>query len=218
MTSMLKACEELCTAKRLRKLLGIVLKVGNRLNKAGNDSVTSKTAFSILSLTELNQVKAYDNKTTILTYIAMLIFKTSNEDFLNLREELPNVIKSQKMSLNFYAQLKDLSQKVDEMFKLALTLVPAGSENSGDERDAELLKLHNTSLGRFIIEAKETLLSLQDNHEVLKTRYENVLEYFAEKEMSPSTLFSCITSFCDDLESVKMTFTKKSSRRGGSWN
>ena len=46
----------------------------------------------------------------------MLIHKTSNKDLLNLREEVPNVIKSQKMSLNFGAQLKDLSQKVDEMF------------------------------------------------------------------------------------------------------
>ena len=221
MATMLGACKELCTSVRLRKFLGVVLKVGNRLNKAGNDRISSKTAFSISSLLELNQVKAWDKKTTILSYIVALIHKASNGEILNVRNDLPNVIKSQKMSLNFEGQLQDLSKQIDKMFQTALILAPPDFETRQEEpntRSTELLKLRASPLGTFVLDAKQRLLSLQANHNVVTTGYEHVLEYFAESEMPPNTLFTCITSFCDNLESVKATLAKlKTSKGVRSW-
>jgi hypothetical protein len=220
MATMLGACKELCTSVRLRKFLGVVLKVGNRLNKAGNDRISSKTAFSISSLPELNQVKAWDKKTTILSYIVALIHKASNGEILNVRNDLPNVIKSQKMSLNFEGQLQDLSQQIDKMFQTALILAPPDFETRQEESNTstELIKLRASPLGTFVLDAKQRLLSLQANHNVVTTGYVHVLEYFAESEMSPNTLFTCITSFCDDLEAVKATLAKlKTSKGVGSW-
>ena len=218
MATMLEACKELCKSERLRKFLGVVLKVGNRLNKAGNDRISSKTAFSISSLPELNQVKAWDKKTTILSYIVALIYKASNGEILNIRNDLPNVFKGQKMSLNFDVQLQDLASQIDSMFQTAWTLLTPDFEKTQDESNVELEKLRTSSLGIFVLDAKQVLLSLQADHNMITTGYKDVLEYFAESDMSPNSLLTCIVSFCDDLESVKLTLAKhKTSRGGGSW-
>ncbi len=57
----IKACAEIVSSVRFRKILGIILKVGNRLNNAGeeieSDSTTDANGFSVESLSKLNQVK-----------------------------------------------------------------------------------------------------------------------------------------------------------------
>ena len=50
-----KACDELKESVRLRKLLCIVLNIGNRLNTAGPTKKGKAGAFTIESLLKLNQ-------------------------------------------------------------------------------------------------------------------------------------------------------------------
>ena len=54
-----KACDELKESVSLRKLLGIVLNIGNRLNTAGPTRKGKAGAFTIKSLLKLNQAKAF---------------------------------------------------------------------------------------------------------------------------------------------------------------
>ena len=56
-----KACDEISNSVRLRKLFGIVLNIGNRLNTAGPGQKRKAGAFSIKSLLKLNQAQKFKN-------------------------------------------------------------------------------------------------------------------------------------------------------------
>ena len=65
------ACEEVLGSRRLRRLLTIVLKIGNTLNAGG--SAPTVEAFTLDSLLKLEHAKAFDNRTTILQYLVAVI-------------------------------------------------------------------------------------------------------------------------------------------------
>jgi hypothetical protein len=67
------ACDELKNSDHFRKLLGIVLNLGNHLNTAGTTGKQKAGAFSLNSLLELSQAKAFDKKTTFLQYVVLVV-------------------------------------------------------------------------------------------------------------------------------------------------
>lgn len=64
------ACDDVRTSAKFKKVLKTILKVGNALNDDAD-----QVAFSIASLPTLAAAKAFDNKTSILQYVVMLIQK-----------------------------------------------------------------------------------------------------------------------------------------------
>ncbi len=62
------ACDDVKLSAKFKKVLKTILKVGNTLN----DGVNSR-AFSIESLLKLQATKAFDNKTSILHYVIMVM-------------------------------------------------------------------------------------------------------------------------------------------------
>ncbi|CAN0208072.1 unnamed protein product, partial [Ectocarpus fasciculatus] len=64
------ACLDVRLSRRLKKLLGIILKLGNQLNEVPRTGQT--TGFTLDSLLKLNTAKAFDKKTSILHYLVML--------------------------------------------------------------------------------------------------------------------------------------------------
>merc|ERR1719253_1355632 len=88
-----KACDELSNSVRLRKIFGIVLNIGNRLNTAGQTGQKRKAgSFTLKSLLKLNQAKAFDNKTTFLHYLVLVVQRNS-EALLDFKDDLPTVSK-----------------------------------------------------------------------------------------------------------------------------
>ena len=77
------ACDDVKLSLRLKKLLAIILKIGNQLNHGGSEA----HAFTIESLLKLNQSKAFDRKTSILHYL-VLVVKKNDESLLKFKEDI----------------------------------------------------------------------------------------------------------------------------------
>jgi len=127
-----QACDEILTSNRLLKLLGVILKVGNRLNHAGVETIkTNAGGFAIESLRKLNQVKAWDKKTTLMMYISSIIQRW-NCSLMDVKDELSNVLKSQKVS-DYILTLCGLEEQLVDVRKTVLSLQANGPEDCEDE-------------------------------------------------------------------------------------
>ena len=214
------ACDELRNSSRLRKLLGIVLNVGNRLNTAGTTRKGKAGAFSIESLLKLNQAKAFDKKTTFLHYV-VLVVQRHNESLSCFKEDLPHVLQSDKIywdqCLN---DLEEVENQLENMRKIALNEVNGKKKRKGKkhnidddemsqhsmslEQEVEILR--STQIGIFTLDAIKIVSSLRENVEITKTKYGKLLEYFGEegeKMMMPHELFKIIVTFTKDFDNAK---------------
>jgi len=214
------ACDELKNSVRLRKLLGIVLNVGNRLNTAGTTRKGKAGAFSIESLLKLNQAKAFDKKTTFLHYV-VLVVQRHNESLSCFKEDLTHVLQSDKIywdqCLN---DLEEVENQLENMRKIALNEVNGKKKRKGKRQhvdddemsqqsmslEQEVEALRSTQIGIFTLDAIKIVSSLRENVEITKTKYAKLLEYFGEegeKMMMPHELFKIIVTFTKDFDSAK---------------
>lgn len=229
-----KACDELRNSIRLRKLLGIVLNIGNRLNTAGSTRKGNAGAFTIESLLKLNQAKAFDKKTTFLQYIIMVV-KRHNIDLVNFKDDLQSVLKADKIYWDqIENDLEEVESQLENVRKIALHEV-FGKKPSwvrrkmkkGNEDDIshesmsledEVQALRSTSIGIFTLQAIKIVSNLRENVEGTRTKFRKLLEYFGEdekKKMHPHNLFEIMCSFIKDFESAKdqVAELEKSKRR-----
>lgn len=229
-----KACDELRNSIRLRKLLGIVLNIGNRLNTAGPTRKGKAGAFTIESLLKLNQAKAFDKKTTFLQYIIMVV-KRHNIDLVDFKDDLQSVLKADKIYWDqIENDLEQVESQLENVRKIALHEV-FGKKPSwvrrkmkkGNEDDIshesmsledEVQALRSTSIGIFTLQAIKIVSNLRENVEGTRTKFRKLLEYFGEdekKKMHPHNLFEIMCSFIKDFESAKdqVAELEKSKRR-----
>lgn len=186
---------------RLRKILGIILKVGNRLNKAGEDTESTYSSpeangFSVESLSKLNQVKACDKQTTVLSYIGSLI-QRSNPSLLDVKDDLPHIFKAHSISSDHDKALKNLEKQLSN----ARSTLSTEDQDCGSSISDELpSSIHVTN---FIEEATISLTATYKANEEAKRKFTHVLEYFStEKDLSPIFLFGVVASFCKEIEAV----------------
>ena len=212
-----KSCDELHDSVRLRKLLGIVLNIGNRLNTAGPTRKGKAGAFTIESLLKLSQAKAFDKKTTFLHYIVMVV-RRNNETLVNFKNDLPSVLKSDKIYWDQCENdLEEVENQLENVRKIALHEVYGKKrtfgQNKGREDDdmsqgsmtleAEVEALRSTKIGLFTLDAIKRVSSLRENVERTKRKFIKLLEYFGEedkKKMSPHELFKIIVTFSKDFD------------------
>jgi Formin Homology 2 Domain/Subunit CCDC53 of WASH complex len=216
------ACDELSHSNRLRQLLGIILQFGNRLNTAGVNSKGKAGAFTLDSLLKLKEAKAFDKKTTFLHYI-ILIVQRNNELLLKYYDDLPTVLKADKV---FWDQcLQDLEEvenqlenvrrislyeaKQKKQFKLRKAADPNDDDDSlGDMElslEEEVESLRSTPSGVFTLGAIKQVSALRDKIDRTKAKFVRVLEYFGEdtRKMQPHELFSIISVFTRDFLKAK---------------
>lgn len=181
-----RGCDEILRSQKLKRLLGTILKIGNHLNQAGvipksNDTV----AFELESLAKLKQVKAWDRKTTVLSYISSILFKW-NEPVLSIKDELPNVLKVLSFNENDYEEsLTTLTQQMNAIQKIMSDIDDIAPST------------------KFFLDAAGALDDLNKSNMMLKRKFGEVLEYLAEtSNLKPIELFSTLSSFCNDIEST----------------
>jgi hypothetical protein len=215
------ACDELCNSVRLRKLLGIVLTFGNRLNTAGNGKHRAG-AFTLDSLLKLNQAKAFDKKTTFLHYI-VLIVQRNNELLLRFKDDIPTVFKADRVYWDqCINDLEEVEHQLENVRKIALyqarqaTMYRLRKKKreedeeslSSDENELSLEEeveaLRASPIGMFTLSAIKYVSSLRDRVDETKAKYSRLLEYFGEEgNMQPHELFTTIVSFSRDFDNAK---------------
>lgn len=225
-----KACDELSSSIRLRKLLGIVLNVGNRLNTAGVSGKSKAGAFKLDSLLKLNHAKAFDKKTTFLHYI-VLVVQRNNELLLRFKDDLPTVMKADRVYWDQVEQdLEEVENQLENVRQVALHQARLVTrrwrkkkkqqqqqrqrETEDDdslsdcslslEEEVELLRA--TEIGVFTLGAIKKVSALRDKVETTKLKFSKLLEYFGEEESGdsqPHDVFNIIVTFCRDFEKAK---------------
>lgn len=229
-----KACDELSNSVKLRKLFGIVLNVGNRLNTAGPSDKRKARAFSIQSLLKLNQAKAFDNKTTFLQYV-VLVVQRNNEKLLNFSDDLPTVAKADKIYWDqCINELEEMETQLEIVRKLALheanakrniyTLPKKRSAQDDDESEnlnidedmsleEEVSLLRSTKIGMFALGAIKKVSQLRERVDIAKDKFSRLLEYFGEDgdnaKMDVHELFAIINTFSRDFEAAREVVNKQ---------
>jgi hypothetical protein len=214
------ACDELSNSTRLRQLLGIVLQFGNRLNTAGAKNKSKAGAFTLDSLLKLSQAKAFDKKTTFLHYV-VLIVQRNNELLLNFTDDLPTVLKADKVFWDqCLSDLEEVENQLENVRRISLhearvkqqfRLSRKGEDDDDSLGDLELTleeeveSLRATPTGLFTLSAIKQVSALRDKVEDTRAKFNKVLEYFGQDEqsMQPHELFTLFCTFCGDFNKAK---------------
>ena len=211
-------CDELQHSTRLRQLLGIVLQFGNRLNTAGKSKERKAGAFTLDSLLKLSQAKAFDKKTTFLHYVVMIVHR-NNETLLNFTDDLPNVMKADKVYWDQCLQdLEGVESQLENVRRISLHEARVKKQqynnNHGDDEslsDVELTLeeevecLRSTPTGLFTLSAIKQVSALRDKVEATRNKFYRALEYFGENtdSMQPHELFNIFCVFGRDFNKAK---------------
>lgn len=233
MFSIETACDELSNSVRLRKLFGIVLNIGNRLNTAGPGQKRNAGAFSVKSLLKLNQAKAFDNKTTFLHYVVLVVQRNS-EALLDFKNDLPTVSKADKIYWDqCVTELEEVETQLENVRRLALHEAKSNKivyslpnkakqpdvDNDSDDLSVESMSLEDevallrsTKIGMFALSAIRKVSQLRERVDTAKGKFSSLLEYFGESDsskMQPHQLFEIITTFCRNFDKAREQVDKR---------
>mmetsp|Transcript_26128 Transcript_26128/g.72030 ORF Transcript_26128/g.72030 Transcript_26128/m.72030 type:complete len:1119 (+) Transcript_26128:537-3893(+) len=197
-----KACEEIMSSGRLRKLLGVILELGNRLNTEGQSATKEKAAaIRLESLARLSQGKAFDRKTTFLQFIVNSL-RRSEPDMLQLQEDLPSLRQAERVDLDqMIEDVAQLEARVADIRQMALRM-------SGDavSSEVEVELLSSSRIGRFALDSSLKMAALYHEVESAKLAHNGLVHYFGEGVGSSNTatpsILSTVSSFWGDLESA----------------
>ena len=202
-----RACDDVKMSLRLKKVMKSILKVGNQLNH--NESNGNKAVgFRLDSLAKLKNAKAFDNKTSVLQYIIMLIHR-SDESTLQWYEDMANVQSASRCGL------EDAVGEVDKIVKglegaksitdsLSGVDIAEGGCSMGHEADSLF-----TGYRAFLQEASAGIDSLSQLKVLVQAKYGSVVEYFGEDRSLPShTLFSMLQTFSNDFKEAQQAHAR----------
>ncbi|XP_044737044.1 disheveled-associated activator of morphogenesis 1 isoform X2 [Chrysoperla carnea] len=230
--SVMEASREVARSRRLRRLLELVLALGNYMNRGARGNATG---FRLASLNRLADTKSSAAKGTTLLHYLVQILEKKFKDILKLDEELTHVRDAAKVSLG------ELEKDVRQL--------RAGLKEVG--REIEYHRAHMTPpnpADRFVPVMREfqatatcRLAELDDQFTDMKTRFDRAVRLFGEDPtaIQPDEFFGIfdafLTAFADahqdnenmrkrqeeeekrakqEAELKKRTMERKSSREG----
>lgn len=198
-----QACAELRNSVRLRKLLGIILFLGNRLNLAGMEDKVPAAGLTLDSLSKLDQVKAFDEaKTTFLQYMVKIVGR-NKPDLLSFKDDLASVLKAERLSWD-REQLCLINGRIERVRSLALRHARQTASNSNRHvLNEDVLLLRTTRVGMFVVNAEKTLSQIQEKANELDAQFEDLMVYFSATSMQPNDLFRTIAAFVRSVDKAR---------------
>uniref|UniRef100_A0A673LX57 Formin-like protein 2 n=1 Tax=Sinocyclocheilus rhinocerous TaxID=307959 RepID=A0A673LX57_9TELE len=164
------------SSQKLKKILEIILALGNYMNSSKRGAVYG---FKLQSLDLLLDTKSTDRKVTLLHYIANVV-KEKYQQVSLFYNELNYVEKAAAVSLeNVLLDVKELQRGMDLTRR----------ENS--------MHGHNTMLRDFIQQNENKLKKLQDDAKIAQDAFDEVVKFFGEnsKTTPPSVFFPVFVRF-----------------------
>jgi len=223
------ACQEVRSSERLRKLMAIILTVGNQINTGGEGN-SQAAGFSLDALLKLDEAKAFDKKTSVLFYLVKLI-KENDEDLLKFTADITNVPEAQGLMIDsLFGDLKQMSSELGETQKTADEEADRLKDENGKfinysrkkslaELQAQKTSVHQkdgvdhfnmmesedelTDMQFFAKRAKAIMDESFEAAEEMKSSYLNLLRYFGEDEKMPSgDFFATLNRFLGSFEAA----------------
>lgn len=202
------ACEEVKCSKKFAKVLELILLFGNYMNSGSKNG--QAFGFEIGFLTKLNNTKDFENKRTLLHYIAETIEKKF-PDALTFNEDLLHVDKAARVSMETVQ--KTLKQIRNSLKNLESDLANNKIPQSDDDRFADVM-------GKFADQSRQQIEILEKMQTQMETMYKDLGEYFAfdVNKYTMEEFFSDIKTFKDlfyeaHKENVKIRDETEKSQR-----
>uniref|UniRef100_A0A8C0BVZ9 Formin like 2 n=1 Tax=Buteo japonicus TaxID=224669 RepID=A0A8C0BVZ9_9AVES len=164
------------SSQKLKKILEIILALGNYMNSSKRGAVYG---FKLQSLDLLLETKSTDRKQTLLHYISNVV-KEKYQHVSLFYNELHYVEKAAAVSLeNVLLDVKELQRGLD-LTKREYTMHD-----------------HNTMLKEFIQNNEGKLKKLQDDAKIAQDAFDDAVKYFGEnpKTTPPSVFFPVFVRF-----------------------
>lgn len=113
-----KACNEVRSSERLRKMFAMILTLVNQIN-TGGDGGNLALGFNLEALLKLGEAKAFDKKTSVLEYLAKLI-RRNDEELLNFKDDLGMVPEAEGVILDgIVGDMKALNEELQVVSETA---------------------------------------------------------------------------------------------------
>ncbi|XP_055636774.1 disheveled-associated activator of morphogenesis 1 isoform X2 [Toxorhynchites rutilus septentrionalis] len=193
--NVMEASREVARSRRLRKLLELVLALGNYMNRGARGNASG---FRLASLNRLADTKSSAFKGTTLLHYLVQIIEKKFKDILLLEEDLPHVKEASKVSLG-------------EMDK-DITMLRAGLAEVNRE-----IEFHRSSgvpqpgdrflpvMREFHAQASVRFAELEDQFQDMKTRFDRAVRLFGEdgSVVQPDEFFGIFDGFLSALMEAK---------------
>ncbi|XP_055611240.1 disheveled-associated activator of morphogenesis 1-like isoform X2 [Uranotaenia lowii] len=193
--SVMEASREVARSRRLRKLLELVLALGNYMNRGARGNASG---FRLSSLNRLADTKSSAVKGTTLLHYLVQIVEKKFKDILLLEDDLPHVKEASKVSLG--EMEKDIS-----MLRAGLAEVnreiefhrSSGAQQPGDRFLPVMREFHAQASVRFS--------ELEDQFQDMKTRFDRAVRLFGEDGavVQPDEFFGIFDGFLTALIEAK---------------
>lgn len=156
----MEASREVARSRRLRKLLELVLAVGNYMNRGPRGNASG---FRLASLNRLADTKSSSAKGTTLLHYLVQIVNTKFKDLLRLEEDIPHIKEASKVNLG--EMEKDISILRTGIAEVAREIDfhrNMGNTQTGDRFLPVMREFHSSASVRFA--------ELEDKFQDMKTR------------------------------------------------
>ena len=223
-TTLINSCEEVQKSVRLRKLMAMILMLGNRINTGGEGNMAH--GFTLDALLKLDEAKAFDKKTSVLQYLVKLV-KANEPDLLNVHEEMPSIGPAENVIVDgLVSELNELHSQLNSVKGTAAAegkrirkgKDPLGKLSPLDRlrqqktkiKDIEGVNMYNkaeavdlTAMEKFTMYADKRTKEGFARIEEVQENFKGVLTYFGENPaMTSSDFFGTLNKFVAAFDSA----------------
>lgn len=194
-TNVMEASREVARSRRLRKLLELVLALGNYMNRGARGNASG---FRLASLNRLADTKSSSVKGTTLLHFLVQIVERKFKDLLKLDEDIPHVREAAKVSLG--EMEKDISMLRNGLTEVSREIEfnrSAGTPPPGD-RFLPVMR-------EFQAQATVRFAELEDQFQDMKTRFDRAVRLFGEdgSVIQPDEFFGIFDHFLNSFAEAK---------------
>jgi hypothetical protein len=196
----------LIRSARFRKILGIILSLGNRLNVVGTDVQDTAKAFKVESLLELDETTIPGGEITVLQWIARVVFKCY-PNLVHFIEDMPLLHNAEE--LNWESTLTEFEEFEVQLYDLRWLALGHRGYTRDDEESCltipeEIEKLRASTIGIFTLSACVRMATVADEIEQAQSALSALARYFGEEEWEhrPHELLRVVSSFCKRFDTA----------------
>ncbi|XP_064631791.1 delphilin-like isoform X3 [Lineus longissimus] len=165
-----RASQELLGSKKLKKMIEMVLAMGNYMNK-GNSRIGEASAFKITYLSQLDTTKTTDGKATFLHVLSKGFIKRFPE-ITTLRDELPSIASASKV--RYCPRVNSVTgTRMPDFCISTMTIVKGKIRMTSDSIAQEL-----NDLKKVLQEISNNVNKYNAFNAVVKDRFQEVMGFF----------------------------------------
>ncbi|XP_044753972.1 protein cappuccino-like isoform X2 [Coccinella septempunctata] len=198
-------CEFLVSSKELKKIMAIILTLGNYMN-GGNVTRGQADGFGLEILGKLKDVKSNDSKITLLHYIVRMYLKSVDNPFdLNLILPIPQPEDIRRAASVNFDDIKIDLQKLQKQLEGCENKSKKVIENSQPEN----LQPFKDKMTTFIEHSKKQLILEHENLEECRSEFIQTMKFYlfqpktgTLENFPPNSFFELWLSFCIDFKDI----------------